>query len=331
MAHNVDHSTGEPAIAYVGEPPWHTLGKKLDAGTPIETWIKAACLNWQIIREPVRYCFKNEIREMPNQQVLIRSDNGAPLSVVSNSYCIVQPKEVIEFYKELVADSDFSLETAGALDEGRKVWGLARSNNSKNILDNKGDSIDAFLLLASSCDKSLATTVAFTSIRVVCQNTLNFAMEQIKGKAQPRCLKIAHNRQFKWDEAKNKLNLIGDAWSNFIKKVEQLAKTEVKQNDINNFFESLYLNGKKDDEKLSKNAIIEIQNLQSALVNAPGQNLPTAKDTAWGLVNAVTYYVDHKRKSNHQCARLDSAWFGSGALLKDKAWETAINMFQKAA
>ena len=268
---------------------------------------------------------------MPNQQVLIRSDNGAPLSVVSDSYCIVQPKEVIEFYRDLVDDSAFSLETAGALDEGRKVWGLARSNNSKNILDNKDDSIDAFLLLASSCDKSLATTVAFTSIRVVCQNTLNFAMEQIKGKAQPRCFKIAHNRQFNWDEAKKKLNLIDNAWSDFIKKVDQFAKTKIEPNDIDKFFESLYLSGKKDDEKLSRNAIIEIQNLKSALVNAPGRDLPTAKDTVWGLVNAVTYYVDHKRKSNNQSTRLDSAWFGSGALLKEKAWETAINMFPKAA
>jgi phage/plasmid-like protein (TIGR03299 family) len=331
MAHNVDYSTGEPAVAYIGKPPWHEQGKKLNAGTPIETWIKAACLDWQIMREPVRYCFKDEIREMPNQQVLIRSDNGAPLSVVSDSYCIVQPKEVIEFYRDLVDDSAFSLETAGALDEGRKVWGLARSNNSKNILDNKDDSIDAFLLLASSCDKSLATTVAFTSIRVVCQNTLNFAMEQIKGKAQPRCFKIAHNRQFNWDEAKKKLNLIDNAWSDFIKKVDQFAKTKIEPNDIDKFFESLYLSGKKDDEKLSRNAIIEIQNLKSALVNAPGRDLPTAKDTVWGLVNAVTYYVDHKRKSNNQSTRLDSAWFGSGALLKEKAWETAINMFPKAA
>lgn len=326
MAHNIDQSTGKPAIAYVGKEPWHGLGEKLKPGDSIETWIKAACLEWEILREPVRYVFKNEIKEMADQQVLIRSDNGAPLSVVSDSYCIVQPKEVVEFYRDLVAGSDFSLETAGALDEGRKVWGLARSNISAKICKTE-DSIDAFLLLASSCDKSLATTVAFTSIRVVCQNTLNFAIEDIEGKSSTKHLKIAHNKHFNWDEAKKRLGLINDSWNGFIEKVEVLAEKKVKENEVTKFFESLFLSGKKDDEKLSKNAIIEIQNLQSAFKNGTGQNLLTAKDTAWGLVNAVTYYVDHKRKSDNQSSRLDSAWFGTGALLKDKAWKIAINMF----
>lgn len=330
MAHNLDQSTGKPAMAYVGKEPWHRLGKKLKSGESIEKWIKAACLEWQILREPVCYLYKNKIREVPDRQVLIRSDNGAPLSIVSDSYCIVQPKEVVEFYRDLVAGSAFSLETAGALDEGRKVWGLARSNISRKILNTR-DSINAFLLLASSSDKSLATTVAFTSVRVVCNNTLDFAMEEIKGQSSKKCLKIDHNQHFDWKEVKHKLGLIDNAWDSFINKVEILATKKVNEKDKDRFFESLFLNGKKDDEKLSKNAIIEIQNLKSAFVNAPGQNLSTAKDTAWGLVNTVTYYVDHKRKSNNQGARLDSAWFGSGALLKNKAWETAMNMFQKAA
>lgn len=329
MADNLDWSTGKPAMAYVGKEPWHGLGERLNLGASIETWIKAARLEWQILCEPVCYRFQDTIREVPDRQVLLRSDNGAPLSVVSDSYCIVQPKEVIEFYRDLVAGSAFSLETAGALDEGRKVWGLARSNKRRDSLEN--DQIDAFLLLASSSDKSLATTVAFTSVRVVCQNTLTFAMEEINGKSSTKCLKIAHNKQFDGDEAKKKLNLIDNSWSAFIEKVEMLAAQKVKQNEVGKFFESLFLTGKRDDEKLSKSAIIEIQNLKSAFVNGIGQELPTAKDTAWGLVNAVTYYVDHKRKSKNQSERLDSAWFGTGALLKDKAWARAIEMFQKAA
>ncbi|MBV5330262.1 MAG: DUF932 domain-containing protein [Chlorobium sp.] len=329
MAHGLDESTGEPAMAYVGQEPWHKLGKKLKENDSIERWIEAACLDWQILRQPVCYHYKDKMREVDGRHVLIRSDTGTPLSIVSDSYCIVQPKEVIEFYRSLVAGSAFTLETAGALDEGRKIWGMARSKNSCEILQK--DRIDAFLLLASSCDKSLATTVAFTSVRVVCQNTLGFAMEDVKGKPATKCLKIAHNTRFDWAEAKKKLNLIDDAWSEFSRKVELLAGVEVKKNEVDKFFESLFLNGNKDDEKLSSKAIIEIQNLSSAFVNGQGQQLPTAKDTAWGLVNAVTYYVDHQRKSKNQGERLDSAWFGTGALLKDKAWNNAIEMFQKAA
>lgn len=329
MAHNLDFSTGKPAMAYVGEVPWHGLGERLNEHAPLETWIQAAGLDWQILREPVCYRFQDKLKEVPDRQVLIRSDNGAPLSIVSDSYCIVQPKEVIEFYRDLVAGSAFSLETAGALDDGRKVWGLARSNFSHEIIPD--DRIDAFLLLASSCDKSLATTVAFTSIRVVCQNTLSFAMEQVKGKPATKCLKVPHNKQFDWNDAKQKLNLIDTAWQGFMEKVDMLAKVKVDQKQVDKYFESLFLSGKKDDEQLTNRAIIEIQNLNSALVNGRGQQLPTTKSTAWGLVNAVTYYVDHQRKSKSQSERLDSAWFGTGALLKDKAWDIAIEMFQQAA
>jgi len=271
----------------------------------------------------------DEMREVSDRHVLIRSDNGAPLSIVSDSYSIVQPKDVIEFYRTLVAGSAFTLETAGALDGGRKVWGLARSNYSSDSLPN--DRIDAFLLLASSCDKSLATTVAFTSVRVVCQNTLGFAMEEVKGKPTTKCLKVPHNTQFDWAEAKQKLNLIDNAWGTFIKNVEKLTEKHVTQDEVDKFFERLFLSEKKEDEKLSNKADLEIQNLRSAFVNGQGQQLPTAKDTVWGLVNSVTYYVDHQRKSKTQSERLDSAWFGTGAQLKDKAWDTAIEMFQIAA
>jgi hypothetical protein len=151
-------------------------------------------------------------------------------------------------------------------------------------------------------------------------------MEEIKDKSPVKCLKIAHNKQVNWDATKKQLNLIEDAWGTFHEKIDKLAKVKVTEASVNQFMEKLFLSA-KEGEHLPKKAIIEIQNLKSAFVNAPGQQIETAKDTAWGLVNAVTYYADHQRKSNNQSERLDSAWFGTGALLKDKAWNTAMEMF----
>lgn len=327
MAHDLDFSTGKPAIAYVGEEPWHGFGHKLPDDASIETWVQAAGLGWEILREPVRYQFKGELREVPDRHVLLRSDTGSPLSVVSDSYCIVQPREAVEFYRDIIDGTDFALETAGALDGGRKIWGLARSIHSSNDLLGDDDKMEPYLLLASSCDKSLATTVSFVSVRVVCQNTLSFAMESIKGKSPSKVFKVTHDKRFDWQEAKVKLALINTAWEDFLKKVNSLSQQKAEGDVIDKFFERLFLTGKKDNETLSQKAILEIQRLKSARLNGIGQQLPSTQDTAWGLVNAVTYYVDHQRKSNDQTARLDSAWFGSGAALKDKAWDTAIEMF----
>ena len=40
MPHEIDVSTGKPAIAYVGETPWPGLGEKLSAAS-IQTWLSA--------------------------------------------------------------------------------------------------------------------------------------------------------------------------------------------------------------------------------------------------------------------------------------------------
>ena len=329
MSHNLDESTGKPAIAYVGDVPWHGLGQELKKDASIEDWIKEAQLDWQILRESVRYRFGDKILTMPDRHVLLRSDNGNPLSIVSDDYKIVQPKEVVEFYRDLVKDSDFTLETAGALDEGRKVWALARSNYTgfANPEGNE-DQLYGFLLLATSCDKTLATTAAFTSIRVVCQNTLQFAMEEIKGQPPTKSIKVPHNHRFVENEVKTKLGLINTAWETFINKVKHLTQIPIEDGEVYDFYKELFIPADpKKKEQLSNKAALEIQSLMSCFKNGVGQNLTTAKGTAWGLVNAVTYYVDHDRKSSNQSTRLDSAWFGSGAQLKEKAWNAAIEKY----
>ena len=83
MSHDLDHSTGTPAMAYVGDVPWHGLGEKLPEGQSIEEWVRAARLAWKIQMLPVQYNFQGRERVMPERFVLARDDSGAPLSVVS--------------------------------------------------------------------------------------------------------------------------------------------------------------------------------------------------------------------------------------------------------
>ena len=54
--------------------------------------------------------------------------------------------------------------------------------------------------------------------------------------------------------------------------------------------------------------------------------LTAAKGTAWGLLNAVTEFVDHERRARSQEYRLDSAWFGQGASLKQRALDQALQL-----
>ena len=126
MAHQIEQ------MAYVGATPWHGLGNRLTQQQPLEVWQREAGMNWQILESLVH--FKSDavghlgtIHSFPEQKVLFRSDTKAPLSVVSNRYHTVQPREVLEFYRDLTEVSGFELETAGVLKEGRKFWALART------------------------------------------------------------------------------------------------------------------------------------------------------------------------------------------------------------
>lgn len=122
MSHDIDESTGKPAMAYVGEVPWHGLGQALPPGQDIDIWVKAAGLDWDIEMLPVRYQMNDQSYVMSDRFVLARSDTQAALSVVSGDYQAVQPKAVLEFYRDLVEQRGYPLETAGALAGGRKAW-----------------------------------------------------------------------------------------------------------------------------------------------------------------------------------------------------------------
>ena len=123
MAHQIEQ------IAYVGETPWHGLGNQLSPHQPIDVWARQAGMDWRIESSDVSYMAKNDrgqsiIMPYEEQRVLYRSDTHAPLSVVSQRYQEVQPKEILEFYRDLTEQSGFELETAGVLKGGEEVMGF---------------------------------------------------------------------------------------------------------------------------------------------------------------------------------------------------------------
>ena len=188
MAHLVE------TMAYAGATPWHGLGNNLPQKQPIEVWAEKAGMDWRICETPVRYMTEQSgslgaIMSFEEQKVLYRSDTKAPLSVVGGRYQVVQPQAVLEFYRDLSEVSGFELETAGVLKAGKKFWALARTGKETVLKGN--DRVKGYVLLATSCDGTLATTATPTTIRVVCNNTLSIA---VNGAAQ--AIKVPHSTRF---------------------------------------------------------------------------------------------------------------------------------------
>lgn len=310
-------------MAYAGSTPWHGLGVQLSHRQPLEVWAKQAGMDWDVRETPV--CFQPDGPDNPeiilpfsDNKVLFRSDTNAPLSVVSQRYQVVQPREILEFYRDLTEVSGFELETAGVLKGGRKIWALARTGQSSAL---KGKDVsNAYVLLATACDGTLATTAQFTSIRVVCNNTLAISVSNGAG-----AVKVPHSTSFDAQAVKQQLGISVSTWDDFMYRMKALSERKVKHAEVESYFLRVLTNyttqpsgGTKERAVASALSLFEGR--------GKGSNLASAKGTAFGLLNAVTEFVDHERRARSTDHRLDSAWFGQGANLKHKALDMALDL-----
>ncbi len=346
MAHQIEQ------IAYVGETPWHGLGNQLSPHQPIEVWAQQAGMDWRIESSDVSYMAKKDrgqsiIMPYEEQRVLYRSDTHAPLSVVSQRYQEVQPKEILEFYRDLTEQSGFELETAGVLKGGKKFWALARTGQSTAL---KGKDVsNGYILLATACDGTLATTAQFTSIRVVCNNTLAIAAIALRGQnSSAGVMKVPHSTKFDADKVKQQLGISVRQWEDHMYEMKQLTQRKVSQQEAAAYFDAVFNNTSMSIKDQEENIIQFYRNVatqaNSAVRKAEpngramskamnmfngqgrGADLSSAKDTAYGLLCSITEFADHERRAMSTDHRLDSAWFGAGANLKQRGLEQALAM-----
>jgi len=288
-------------MAYVNQEPWHDLGNKLAPKQPLEVWARAAGMNWSIEETEVRFVAAGNrslgsIHAFPEQKVLYRSDTQTPLSVVSARYQVVQPAEILEFYRDLTEVSGFQLETAGVLKEGRKLWALAKTGQSATF---KGkDQVHGYLLLATACDGTLATTAQFCSVRVVCNNTLQIALGDSAG-----AIKVPHRSQFDAQAVKRQLGIAVSSWDAFMVRMKALSERKVSDAVAEKFLRrvltySTTTTANRDATAVNERAIKAVAQLYAG--RGKGADMASASGTAWGLLNAVTEYVDHHRRAQRR-------------------------------
>ena len=342
MAHQLEQ------MAYVGQTPWHSLGNQLSQNQPIEVWAQQAGMDWRIESSNVSYMAQNErgqsiIMPFEEQRVLYRSDTHAPLSVVSQRYQEVQPMEILEFYRDLTEQSGFELETAGVLKGGKKFWALARTGQSTAL---KGKDVsNGYILLATACDGTLATTAQFTNIRVVCNNTLAIALRGQSSSAG--VVKVPHSTKFDADKVKQQLGISVRAWDEHMYEMKQLTQRKVTQGEAAAYFDAVFNNTSLSIADQEENIIQFYRNMATPnpakeksepngramtkvmdMFNGQGRGaeLSSAKDTAYGLLCSITEFADHERRAMSTDHRLDSAWFGAGAALKQRGLEQALRL-----
>jgi phage/plasmid-like protein (TIGR03299 family) len=325
MAHQIDESNSQSNFAQAGaEKAWHGLGQNLAHGASIEEWTRSAGFDWEVVASSLYYTVGPEDAErkvlIKDRLALRRSDTDAYLSTVSRKYQVYQPKQVMDFFRSLTEKAGFEMETAGMLYGGAKYWGLAKV--AKPAVIGGGDEILPYVLLATACDGSMSTCAQYTSVRVVCDNTLRMALGE-KGR---RVVSVPHSTKVKENVLLDRLGIADDAFGKFMEGARKLAAATLSDSEAQRVIVEIMGDPEKDVE-LQINSKIANSNVANAwkLFSGEGRGaeLKGSKGTAWGLLNATTEYFDHHNGKN-QDARLASSWLGKAGNIKDAAFDRLL-------
>lgn len=322
MAHLIETNaiTGKAEIAYVYKKPWHGLGQELTPNAPIEVWRKEAGLDWTAELANVEYRtnqINGEVFTFQKQNVVYRSDTNAPLGLVTDRYKVHQPSEVLDFFNTLVQSAGFSLEVAGAIKGGKRIWALANVNKQACVLGH--DEVKAYLLLSTSFDGSTATIGQFTSIRVVCNNTLSAADNELA----PSRFSITHGAKFDAALMREKLGIVVSGFDGMMDKYRYMARTSVTSKELQQFMDKLFpkVYSEKQMQWQESRGYKKVMDLFEG--KSIGYGMTGTIGTKWGLLNAVTEYIDHERGHNVD-SRMSNAWFGNGNRIKSQAEELLL-------
>ena len=316
MSHNLNSVNGIVSMMYVGETPWHRLGKKLDRPATASEAMEAAGLNFQVVKMPL----KIESCDIPVQDhyATVRTDTMDVLGVVGSRYTPIQNKDAFSTFDALVGEGHAIYHTAGALGKGERIWILAKLPDYIQV--NGEDIVEKYLLVTNTHDGSSTVSVKLSPIRVVCENTLSMALQGTEQQVH-----IRHTEQA-IEKLKQAHEILG--LSNKLFEIVGRYYTEMSYKEMDVVMFNQYIN---------KVFPLPLFSLQPSYMRATHEKIlelyetgvgsDMAGGTLWGAYNAVVEYVDHYRlESRSDSMRLKSIWYGSGEGIKKKAFRYAIEM-----
>ena len=275
MAANVE------TMFYTREKPWHGLGVRVEEAPASADALRMAGLDWEVLQEAI---YTDEGDMISGYKANVRGTDKRVLGVVTDRYKVIQNSEAFAFTDELLG-SGVRYETAGSLADGKKVWLLARLPREYII---GGERISPYLVFSNTHDGSGAVRVAVTPVRVVCNNTLNLALDTAK-----RSWSMIHTGDIKGkiQEAKDTLFMAEDYMDNLGKEFERLRKIQMSDEQVKDNIELLL--------PLEKNATLtQLRNVKKLREDMAARyfDAPDLQDVgknAYRFINAISDFATH--------------------------------------
>jgi phage/plasmid-like protein (TIGR03299 family) len=311
MAHEVEQ------MMYVGNAPWHNLGQRFVTAPTLDEAIVAAGLDWKVGLKPLYTANGDLIGEEVDHQASFRESDGRILGVVGPSYHPLQNNEAFKFFEPFIDSGLATIETAGSLRNGQRVFILAKiASDDSVIVKQSDDRVAKYVLLSNSHDGTLAVRVGFTPIRVVCNNTMTLAHSDKASKL----IRLRHSSNIvqNLENIREIMNLANSEFEATADSFRFLASKEINSVDLAKYVKIVF--GKPGQETGGERILGKIIPL---FEKGRGNDMAGVKGTYWAAYNAVNEYLQYER-GNDDHNRLNSMWFGDSATLNKKALETAL-------
>ena len=286
MAANVE------SMFYTREKPWHGLGVEVKAAPTSADALRLSGLDWTVKQEAI---FTDNGKEIAGYKANVRSTDRRVLGVVTDRYKVVQNTEAFAFTDELLGNG-VRYETAGSLQEGRRVWLLARLPREYII---SGERISPYLVFSNTHDGSGAVKVAVTPVRVVCNNTLNLALSTAK-----RSWSMVHTGDIKGkiEEAKETLFFAEKYMDELGKEFEQLRDKKMTDAKVAEYIELLLPVENGATGQQVKNIQKLREDMKARYYDAP--DLKQVGNNAYRFINAVSDFATQanplRKTANYQ-------------------------------
>ncbi len=338
MAHNINFNekTGQHSFFSVQQRPWHGLGQIVEAYPTSTEALKFAGLDFEVSKAPNIHRLPDGAEVISNTSFFThRTDNGAILGdKVGADYQVVQNVDAFSFFDAIVGGDGIQYETAGALGKGERIFITAKLPDYIKV--GNDDLIEKYLFLTTSHDGFGSITAAFTPIRIVCNNTLNAALQNCSNS-----VKIRHtaNAQDRLNQAHrvlgisnrlaNQLEDIFNHWAKVritdveVKKLVQLAMVPNK--------ETLASLQKGQQDELSTCFNNMCDNVYEYAMTAPSQQQETTKGTLFGAYNAVTGYFQNIRNYKDDEAKFKSIMGGTAQQRGQKTFDLCLSFDKSGA
>lgn len=325
MAHELSIKNGKAEMMYVGDLPWHGLGTKLDKPATAREAIVAAGLDWTVEKAPMFAKFKGNTIPVPNRFLTVRQYGNKVINLgfVGKDYTPLQNVDAFNMFDPIVGKDAAIYHTAGALFEGRRVWILAKL---PGVIRVTGEDIsEKYVLLFNNHTGDGAALVKLTSVRVVCNNTLQMALTDTSGN---NCAYFIHTSGInkKIQDASEMLGLVQQKFDEIAAAFAEMRKIDMTESMVKDYYHKVYPNPQ--DVAMEAEAALATTRrdwCRHFFENGQGNLLPGVRGTLWAAYNGATDYIDHRkvlRQSNN--GRANSSWFGESSKIKSRAYNAAV-------